>query len=180
MRHRVYRYLVLVLLVTCNTACAPRSPDQPAAPTAQPQPLLGSCALQLPPGTADEAAIRAVLAAEGALVVEQDIALLMQLWREGAQITDAKHTALDPADDQQWLDKDAIRHRYLRLVFPGAPTVVTPKDLMITLDHQRATITATTQIGNEVSPAGDRWVLAKQRECWVIESLTYNLESPTN
>ncbi len=171
MRHRVYLYLILVLLATCNTACAP---------SAQPQSPLGSCALPLPPGTTDEEAIRAVLAAEGTLVVEQDIALLMQLWREGAQITDANHTALDPADDQQWFDKDAIRHRYLRLVFPGAPAVVAPKDLMIALDHQQATITATTQIGNEISPAGDRWVLVKQGECWIIESLTYNLESATN
>lgn len=140
----------------------------------------GSCILNLPAATPDEEAIRLLLTAEGDLVVNQNITSLMQLWDEGAQITDAKNTALDPSDDQHWLDKDAIRHRYVRTVFPGAPAMAMPKDLLITIGDLQATITATTQIGNEVSPAGDRWVLRKKGDCWVIESLTYNLESTAN
>jgi hypothetical protein len=37
-------------------------------------------------------------------------------------------------------------------------------------------VSATTQIGDEVSPAGDRWTLVKHGNCWLLENLTYNLE----
>jgi len=100
----------------------------------------------------------------------------MQLWNTGAVVVDAKHTADDSSDDQQWLDKDAIRHRYVRTVFPGAPALAAPKDLVITITGTEATVIATTQIGNEISPGGDRWQLSKQDNCWVIDRLTYNLE----
>ena len=171
----------VMLLVLMSTACAIQATPQPLAQATQPvQSPIGSCILNLPPTTSDGEAIHALLVAEGELVVEQNIASLMELWNEGAHITDAKNTALDPTDDQQWLDKDAIRHRYVRTVFPGAPTVAMPKDLIITINDLQATITATTQIGNEVSPAGDRWELRKIGHCWIIESLTYNLESTAN
>lgn len=137
----------------------------------------GSCTLPNTYATDDEA-IHAVIEAEANFVVGQEILALMQLWNNGSSIIDAKHTPLDPADDQRWLDKDAIRHRYVHTVFPGAPTTSSPKDLVITISGTQAIITATTNIGNEVSPAGDRWVLSKEEGCWGIESLTYNLESP--
>jgi hypothetical protein len=44
-------------------------------------------------------------------------------------------------------------------------------------DGDRATVTATTRIGSEVAPAGDRWVLIEHSGCWQIASLTYNLEA---
>lgn len=141
------------------------------------QRLLGSCSLELASTVADEEAIRSVLAAEGEFVVQQEIDALMALWSEGATITDAKNTPNHPNDDQSWLDKDAIRHRYVRTVFPGAPAKADPKDLQIQLMDNRAIVTATTQIGAEISPAGDRWVLVKQGACWEIQSLTYNLET---
>jgi hypothetical protein len=124
----------------------------------------------------DEEAIRSVLMAEGEFVVAQKIDALMKLWSEGAKVIDAKNTPDIPDDDQAWLNKDAIRHRYVRIVFPGAPAQADPKDLQIQLMENNAIITATTQIGAEVSPGGDRWVLIKQGNCWGIQSLTYNLE----
>jgi hypothetical protein len=129
-----------------------------------------------PSVTSDEEAIRAVIEAEADFVVQQEIKTLMQLWHDGAYIADAKNTPTDTTDDQQWLDKDAIRHRYVRTVFPGAPATASPKDLIITINGPQAVITATTQIGTEVSPAGDRWVLSTTDGCWGIDSLTYNLE----
>ncbi len=173
--------IILLLLVLVISACTAQEPSAPEAKATEP-PLLsvGSCTLPLPQAPSDEDATRALLVAEGELVVKQNIESLMDLWNDGAHITDAKNTALDLTDDQHWLDKDAIRHRYVRTVFPGAPTVAMPKDLIITIDNLQATITATTQIGNEISPAGDRWELVKKGDCWVIESLTYNLESTTN
>lgn len=100
----------------------------------------------------------------------------MALWSDKSHITDAKNTPEDSSDDQRWLDTDAIRHRYVRTVFPGAPTAIQPADLSIAIDGDRATVVATTKIGAEIAPAGDRWELIKQEGCWYIQSLTYNLE----
>ena len=158
--------LCLWLIVSCSSA-----PEQKVLPS------VGSCSLAIGKTTSDQEAIRRVLTAEGELVVEQKIDALMNLWREGAMITDAKNTPDKLDDDQTWLDKDAIRHRYVRIVFPGAPTHADPKDMEIAISDDRAIITATTNIGTEISPGGDRWVLVKQTGCWEIESLTYNLEA---
>jgi len=126
----------------------------------------------------DEGLVRAVIDAEGELVVKQEIIPLMGLWHDGAFVANAKNTPADQTDDQFWLDKDAIRHRYVRTVFPGAPANATPKDLTIVITGSTAVVTATTSIGNELSPAGDRWELVKQNGCWLLQSLTYNLERP--
>ena len=139
-------------------------------------PPAGSCTLGLAAVGDDQAAVTAVLRAEGEFVAGQQIEELMALWAEGAAIVDAKHTPDDPDDDQRWRDKDAIRHRYVRTVFPGAPASASPANLTITLDDAQATVRATTQIGGEVSPGGDRWTLVKHGGCWLIETLTYNLE----
>ena len=137
----------------------------------------GSCDLGLAPQTGDEAAIRAVIAAEGQLVVTQQIDALMALWSDSAYIANAKNTPDRADDDQFWRAKDAIRHRYVRTVFPGAPAAVAPADLQIEIDGRRAEVSATTHIGSEIAPAGDRWVLIKNGNCWFLESLTYNLEA---
>jgi hypothetical protein len=142
----------------------------------QPVVALGSCTLGLPGDVSDEEKIRAVVRTEGELVVEQNIDSLMALWGNGSQVVDAKNTPNESSDDQIWLDKDAVRHRYVRTVFPGAPAAATPANLVVFIDGDHATVTATTHIGSEVSPAGDRWLLQRQRDCWVIERLTYNLE----
>lgn len=170
--------LVIAAILWLTVACgAPPTPTATSLPTESRLTTIGSCLLALPADTTDEGAIAAVLQAEGEFVVQQEIDRLMLLWQEGGTVVDAKHTATDESDDQQWLDKDAIRHRYVRTVFPGAPAVATPKDLAIRVDGSQATVTSTTQIGNEISPGGDRWQLSKEGDCWMIYRLTYNLES---
>jgi hypothetical protein len=154
--------LPLLLLAACSAPA-------PAAPG-------GSCTLVLPQAASDEEAITALLRAEGELVVQQQIELLMALWVDGASITNAKNTPAAAADDQFWRDKDAIRHRYVRTVFPGAPAAAMPADLQISATGDRAEVIATTRIGDEVSPGGDRWTLVKRGNCWLLENLTYNLE----
>jgi hypothetical protein len=124
----------------------------------------------------DEDAIRALLAAEGEFVVAQNIDALMQLWAEDSRIADAKNTPDNGDDDQVWEGKDAIRHRYVRTVFPGAPAVVDHGDERITIDGDQAQVESTTTIGSEVAPAGDRWEMVRQNNCWYLASLTYNLE----
>ena len=160
-----------LLLLLVATACGP----QPT-PTPTPVPLSGSCTLDLPADVSDAEAIRAVLRAEGDLMVAQDIDALMALWGDASFVADAKNTPDNPDDDQQWLDKDAIRHRYVRTVFPGNPAAAAPADLQIEIAETHAVVRSTTNIGDEVAPAGDRWELDKRGPCWEIRSLTYNLE----
>ena len=147
-----------------------------AAPTPTPGPPSGSCTLELQQDVSDEEAIAAVLQAEGTLMVDQAIDPLMALWGDGSTIADAKNTPDDESDDQRWIGRDAIRHRYVRTVFPGAPSAASPADLAITIDDDYAVVNATTNIGDETAPAGDRWELQKIDGCWQILSLTYNLE----
>lgn len=165
-----------VLHVLAPNSCGALLALTLAACSASPSPVGGSCTLNLPSDTSDDDAISAVIHAEGQLVVEQKIDALMALWTDGASITNAKNTPDAADDDQYWRDMDAIRHRYVRMVFPGAPKEASPADLKITHDGDRATVLATTHIGSEVSPAGDRWTLRKQGSCWLLENLTYNLE----
>jgi hypothetical protein len=130
----------------------------------------------LPESANDESAIRGLLAAEGEFVVNQNIDALMSLWEEDARVVDAKNTPDNTDDDQVWEGKDAIRHRYVRTVFPGAPALVDHSDEQITLNGDQAQIQSTTTIGSEVAPAGDRWEVVRQGGCWYLASLTYNLE----
>jgi len=169
MQHFLTRvFLIGVILLVSNGCSLPLL--RPA------QPPTGSCTLNLPTTTSDEDAIRAVLTAEGVLVVKQDINGLMALWADESFVADANNTPATQDDDELWRNKDAIRHRYVRIVFPGAPTASKPMDIIITLDGAQAVITSTTHIGNEISPAGDHWELVKVDGCWQIKSLTFNLE----
>jgi hypothetical protein len=157
----------VLLTLALFAACSSPSSQQAAA---------GSCTLGVPVAASDEEAITALIRAEGELVVAQQIDGLMALWVDGSSITNAKNTPGSAEDDQFWRDKDAIRHRYVRTVFPGAPAAATPADLQITATGDRAEVIATTRIGDEVSPGGDRWTLVKRGGCWLLENLTYNLE----
>ncbi len=161
----------LTLALAALTACG-SSPQAGASPTAR----NGSCGLELPATAGDQEAITALLRAESTYVVQQDGEALLRLWAPDGRIVDAKHTPADPGDDQTWEGVDAIRHRYLRRVFPGNPSAAQPADLAIALNGDRATVTGTTRIGNEVSPNGDRWQVAKVEGCWVIKELVFDLE----
>ncbi len=136
-----------------------------AARTATPQPAT------------DEEAIRQLMLLEGQGVVGQDIEGLMDLWAPDAVIADAKHTPDNTNDDARWRGRDAIRERYVVLVFPGNPGSAAPQDVQITISGDTAIATSTTVIGSEVSPGGDRWAFVKQDGRWWIKGLTYNLEA---
>ena len=166
----------LTLAWVALTACNP-PPQDGVGPTKDAgSARSGSCGLGLPGTAGDQEAITALLRAESAYVVQQDSEALLRLWAPDGRIADAKHTPADPGDDQTWEGFDAIRHRYLRRVFPGSPSAARPADLTIVLDGDRATVTGTTRIGNEVSPNGDRWQVAKTEGCWVIKELIFDLE----
>ena len=162
----------MLLLAFLFAGCSSATPTP--APMATAAPLGGSCTL--PAASDDEGAIRALLAAEGEFVVAQEIDPLMRLWIEDARVIDAKNTPDISDDDQVWDGKDAIRHRYVRTVFPGAPTVVDHGDETIAINGDQGQVESTTTIGSEVAPAGDRWDVVRRDGCWYLASLTYNLE----
>ena len=135
-----------------------------APPTATPVPA------------SDEEAVAQLIRAEGEGVVQQDIDRLMDIWADDGVIVDAKHTPEDAQDDAKWQGKEAIRQRYVNLVFPSAPMQAEAGDLQVSIEGDKATVTSTTNIGDEVSPKGDRWTLEKRNGRWYIVSLTYNLE----
>jgi ketosteroid isomerase-like protein len=126
--------------------------------------------------TSDEEQIKQLLSAESHGVVSEDIDGLMSLWTEDAVVRDANHTPDNPSDDVVWEGKDAIRERYVKVVFPGNPSIVEHPTISIEIKGNTAVVTTTTKIGNEIAPSGDRWTFKKIKGKWFISSLTYNLE----
>lgn len=170
----VLRAIVSVILLGLVAFAACGAPARPTStlgekPTAVPR-------TPTPSPATDEEAVRQLVWSEGRAVVSQDIAGLMDLWAVDATIVDARHTPELTDDDARWRGKDAIRERYVILVFPGNPQAAEAKDVRITFHGDRATATSTTAIGSELSPAGDRWTFVKRDGRWWIEGLTYNLE----
>jgi ketosteroid isomerase-like protein len=169
--------ILLLVLILALAACAAPQPasglgprpttSAPAAPARTPTPQPAS----------DEDAIRQLIASEGQGVVSQDIAGLMDLWASDAVIADAKHTPDDPNDDARWSGRDAIRERYVVLVFPGNPLSAGAVDVTLDIQGDKATALSTTAIGSELAPGGDRWTFLKKDGRWWIAGLTYNLEA---
>lgn len=141
-----------------------------------PPPKIGSCALA-DNISDDTLKIESLLSAEGTFVAQKDTAALMNLWAANGVVADAMHTPNDASDDRFWRGADAIRQRYVYLVFPNAPADSPAKDYAINIEGEHATVTGTTRIGDEVSFGGDRWELKNDNGCWVIQSLTFNLEN---
>jgi hypothetical protein len=155
--------------VGCGGAIAPAPLPVVKLPTKAPPTIT-------PVPANDKEAVVQLIRAEGEGVVQQDIDRLLDIWATDGQIVDANHTPDNAADDAKWIGRDAIRQRYVNLVFPSAPMKAEAGDLQIALDGAKATITSTTNIGNEVAPGGDRWTIEKRNGRWYITSLTYNLE----
>ncbi|MCD6290854.1 MAG: DUF4440 domain-containing protein [Anaerolineae bacterium] len=171
---RGIRYMLLVALIvlaslaSCNRSTKPAQVPLPA-PTTPPR-------TPTPVPATDQEAIQQLLNAEAEAVVAQDINRLEEIWDDDGVVVDAKHTPNDPQDDARWQGWDAIRERYVVVVFPGAPKTVAHPLVDIKITGDTAVVTTTTEIGSEVAAAGDRWTFARRNGRWVITSLTYNLE----
>jgi hypothetical protein len=163
--------IAISIMLISLAACAPVQHASKLGP--RPITLLRT---STPQPASDEEAIRQLIASEGQGVVSQDIAGLMDLWAADAVIADAKHTPDDPSDDARWSGRDAIRERYVVLVFPGNPTSAGATDVKFDIRGDQATAISTTVIGSEVAPGGDRWTFQKKDGRWWITGLTYNLE----
>jgi ketosteroid isomerase-like protein len=167
--------LISIVLISL-AACAPAQPVSKLGPRPTTPAHAAPARTPTPQPATDEEAIRQLITSEGQGVVSQDIAGLMDLWAADAVLADAKHTPDDPNDDARWSGRDAIRERYVVLVFPGNPTSAGAADVQLDIQGDQATAVSTTAIGSEVAPGGDRWTFAKREGRWWITGLTYNLE----
>jgi len=169
--------IAMCIVLISLAACAPAQPASKLGPRPTTPARTAPVRTPTPQPATDEEAIRQLIAAEGQALVSQDIAGLMDLWAADAVIADAKHTPDDPNDDARWSGRDAIRERYVVLVFPGNPMRAGATDVEIDIQGDKATAISTTAIGSEVAPGGDRWTFVKQDGRWWITGLTYNLEA---
>lgn len=129
------------------------------------------------PAASEREAILALMASEAKAAVYDDASRLLELWAADGLIRDANHTPGDPADDHTWIGHDAILSRYLTIVFPLHLTQLARTDVLLTIEGDIATATATTVIEGEVSPGGERWTFARIEGEWHITSIAFNLES---
>lgn len=160
----------LISVVSCGDTTPPTPLPVVKLPTKAPPTVT-------PMPANDEEAVAQLIRAEGEGVVQQDIDRLMDIWADDGAVIDAKNTPDDTSDDAKWEGKEALRQRYVNLVFPSAPMQAEAGDLQVTIEDNKATVLSTTNIGDEVSPKGDRWNLEKRNGRWYIVTLTYNLES---
>ncbi len=163
MKRVVLLSLILFLVASCGPSASP-------APTPEPR------GTPTPTPATDEEAILQLLAAEAERVVQQDIDLLMEIWAPDAVVTDANHTPDDPGDDRIWEGAEAIKERYLVIVFPSFPTQAIHPDVELNVSGDTAEAMTTTTIGIDMAPKGDKWTFAKVEGHWYITSLTFNLE----
>ena len=125
---------------------------------------------------ADKEAIRALVAAHREAVLQRDAQRLLELWAADGVITDANHTPANPGDDRVWAGHEALLAYYTTLVFPLYLDDIGPADVEVYLQGDTAWATATTRIGQETSPGGERWTFIREGGKWRIASITFNLE----
>jgi hypothetical protein len=130
-------------------------------------------ATPVPPN--DDAAIRQLINAECEAVVQQDADRLQGLWAPNGVVTDANHTKDNTSDDVTWKNWDALRDRYVNLIFPSNPTFCEHPDIQVQIALPNATATSSVKIGVTNCKDCNVWTFTKTNDGWKITSLTYNL-----
>ncbi len=155
--------IAVVGLVGCDNQSPPPPPPVPVARTRTPTPI---------PST-DEEAIRQLIFAEGESVVQQDIDRLQGMWASDGVVTDANRTPDNPSDDKTWKGWQAIRDRYVNIVFPSNPAYAEHPDIRVTITGDTANAISDTKIGVTNVKDNDKWTLRKLTGQWKITSLTF-------
>lgn len=164
---------VLSALLIFAIACTTQNP-------APPPPTGGGQTTSIPRTTtpvpaSDEEAIRQLVNAECEAVVQQDIDRLQGLWADNGVVTDANHTAANTGDDVTWKNWDALRDRYVNIIFPSNPTFCEHPDIQVQISGNTATATSSVKIGVTNCSNCNNWSFSKIGSGWKITSLTYNL-----
>ncbi len=123
----------------------------------------------------DEDAIRQLIVAEGEAVVQQDIDRLQGMWASDGVVTDANRTPTNSGDDKTWKNWQAIRDRYVNIVFPSNPAFAEHPNIRVTISGDTANAVADTKIGVTNLKDNDKWTFRKMDGQWKITSLTFSL-----
>ncbi len=126
--------------------------------------------------TPDEA-VRQIINAECEAVVQQDIDRLQGIWAPDGVIIDANHSPDNTGDDVTWKGWEAVRDRYVNLVFPSSPTFCEHPGINVSIGADNVSATASTgvNIGNTKCTDCNKWTFKKVGDAWKIVTLTYNL-----
>lgn len=157
----------LVILAGCANGAAPETDSTTETPRVRTPTAV--------PATAEEA-IRQLINAECEAVVQQDVDRLQAMWAKDGKVIDANHTPDNNGDNITWAGWDALRDRYVNIIFPSNPTFCEHVNLQVTIAGDSAEATGGVKIGQTNSPASDRWTFRNNGEGWQISSLTYNLQ----
>ncbi len=126
------------------------------------------------PATPEEA-VRQLINAECEAVVQQDIDRLQGIWASDGVVVDANHTPDVTNDDVSWKGWDAIRDRYVNVVFPSSPTFCEHPGATVTAGADSATAQTGVNIGQTKCDGCNQWTFKKVGDSWKIATLTYNL-----
>lgn len=164
----VLSVLLVVVITACGTSTPPPPPTTDGGKTIQRTPT--------PVPASDEEAIRQLINAECEAVVQQDVDRLQAMWTPNGVVTDANHTKDNTGDDVTWKNWDALRDRYVNIIFPSNPTFCEHPDIQVTINGTNATATSSVKIGVTNCQNCNQWAFIKANDGgWRIAALTYNL-----
>lgn len=161
-------FLMAVAILTLGIAgCSDNVPPPPPAPRAS----ITRTPTAVPAN--DEEAIKQLINAEGEAVVQQDIDRLQGMWASDGVVTDGNRTPDNPSDDKTWKSWQAIRDRYVNIVFPSNPTLAEHPNIRISVTGDTATAVSDTKIGITNVKDNDKWTFRKITGQWKLTSLTF-------
>lgn len=95
------------------------------------------------------------------------------MWTSTGVVSDANYTKDNTADDVTWKNWDALRDRYVNIVFTSNPTFCENRNIQVTITGDSAVANSAVSIG--VTNNSNAWGFTKDGSGWKIASLTYNL-----
>lgn len=151
--------MLLFLLTSCATAVPPIADTPVGQSTPSTNSIFSS-------QESDESAITRLILVERQAAIDQDLALLGQLWRTDARIVDGRNSVATN-DDYIWPGRAAILDRYRVAVFPFVLPPLTGLDAaaLITITGNEATVRNGT----------DTWQLHKAEGRWWLLRLSYQM-----
>ncbi len=169
---RKFVFIAAVALAIAAVGCQTGAPPPPTGGNNPPSARVRT---PTPVPQNDEEAIKQLINAEGEAVVQQDIDRLQGMWASDGVVTDANRTAANTSDDKIWKNWQAIRDRYVNIVFPSGPGFAEHPNIRVTITGDTASAVADTKIGVTNVKDNDKWTFRKIDGQWKITSLTFSL-----